>query len=119
MRALSALAAIGLALAACQTAQPTPPAAPPPSDYSYPGVTPSTFRMPGGTGCSGEVERFQAVIDNDLASGQLVPLQGLDIPFKPAILGGYHFMAREDRWHNRTVAQFRNWLLRMTESQGQ
>jgi DNA-binding transcriptional LysR family regulator len=53
---------------------------------------------------------------NDLASGQLVPLQGLGIPFAPAILGGYHFMAREDRWHNRTVAQFRNWLLRMTGS---
>lgn len=60
----SALA--GLFLAACQTAGP-PPA---PSPENAPtGVTPSTFRMPSGGGCSGEVERFQAIIDNDLQTG--------------------------------------------------
>ncbi len=32
-------------------------------------MTPSTFHLPTGTGCNGEVERFQAVMDNDLASG--------------------------------------------------
>jgi hypothetical protein len=67
MRATLLLAACGLALAACQSAvAPVPPA---PSDYTVPGVTPSTFRLPSGSGCSGEVERFQAVMDNDLASG--------------------------------------------------
>ena len=61
----SALAA-GLLLAACQTS--APPAAPPPEQAAV-GVTPNTFRMPVGAGCTGEVERFQAVIDNDLATG--------------------------------------------------
>ena len=64
---LSSLFALSCALAACQSA--APPAAPAASDYTVPGVTPSTFRLPSGTGCSGEVERFQAVMDNDLASG--------------------------------------------------
>jgi hypothetical protein len=67
MRAPFLLAACGFALAACQSA--APPAPPAPSDYTVPGVTPSTFRLPSGSGCSGEVERFQAVMDNDLASG--------------------------------------------------
>lgn len=66
MRALPLLAFVSFALAACQSAGPPP--APPPGQAA-PGVTPSTFQMPGGTGCSGEVERFQAVIDNDLATG--------------------------------------------------
>lgn len=57
-----------LLLSACQTPSGGPPPAPPPSQAA-PGVTPNTFRMPSGTGCSGEVERFQAVIDNDLATG--------------------------------------------------
>lgn len=66
MRAAPLLAALGLALAACQTA--APPPAPPPESAPA-GVTPSSFRLPGGTGCSGEVERFQAVMDNDLQTG--------------------------------------------------
>lgn len=70
MRAIaSSIALLTLALAGCQTAQPARPAPPPASDYAVPGVTPSTFRLPSGTGCNGEVERFQAVMDNDLASG--------------------------------------------------
>ncbi|MCO5091963.1 hypothetical protein [Bosea sp. (in: a-proteobacteria)] len=63
---LSALAA--LLLGACQSTSGGPPPAPPP-EQAAPGVTPSTFRMPAGSGCSGEVERFQAVIDNDVATG--------------------------------------------------
>lgn len=60
------LALAGFALAACQSAGP-PPA---PSPQSAPtGVTPNTFHMPTGGGCSGEVERFQAIIDNDLQTG--------------------------------------------------
>ncbi|MCU4180669.1 hypothetical protein [Bosea sp. BH3] len=68
MRALPLLAFAGLVLAACQTATTSTPPAPPP-EQAAPGVTPNTFRMPTGTGCSGEVERFQAVMDNDLATG--------------------------------------------------
>ncbi|MGO4668667.1 hypothetical protein AB4Z40_15260 [Bosea sp. 2YAB26] len=68
MRATSFLipALAGFLLAACQTAGPPPAPAP---EQAAPGVTPSTFRMPSGSGCSGEVERFQAVMDNDLATG--------------------------------------------------
>jgi hypothetical protein len=63
---VSLLVLCAFGLAACQSAG-TPPAPPPSS--APPGVTPSTFRLPGGSGCSGEVERFQAVMDNDLATG--------------------------------------------------
>lgn len=66
MRALPVIALCAFALAACQTAS-APPA--PPPEQAAAGVTPSTFRMPSGAGCSGEVERFQAVMDNDLATG--------------------------------------------------
>lgn len=61
-----AAAALGLALAGCQTQTASAPPAP---QQAAPGVTPNTFHMPAGTGCAGEVERFQAVIDNDLATG--------------------------------------------------
>lgn len=68
MRAISFVipAFAGFLLAACQTAAPPPAPAP---EQAAPGVTPGTFRMPSGSGCSGEVERFQAVMDNDLATG--------------------------------------------------
>lgn len=57
---------MALGLAACQTGG-TPPAPPPSSAPA--GVTPSSFSLPTGGGCSGEVERFQAVMDNDLNTG--------------------------------------------------
>jgi hypothetical protein len=63
--ALPALLLAG-ALGACQTA--SAPPAPPPA-LAAPGVTPSTFRMPEGAGCTGEVARYRAVMDNDLAAG--------------------------------------------------
>jgi hypothetical protein len=54
-----------LLLAACnQTAAPTAPAA-------STSVTPSAFRMPDGTGCTGEVARYRAVMSNDLAMGHV------------------------------------------------
>jgi hypothetical protein len=59
-----------VALGACQTA--SAPPAPPPS-LAPPGVTPSSFHMPGGTGCAGDVARFQAIMDNDLAAGHTTP----------------------------------------------
>lgn len=68
MRHLPVLALSAVLLSACQTSTVSAPPAPPP-EQAAPGVTPSSFRMPTGTGCSGEVERFQAVMDNDLATG--------------------------------------------------
>jgi len=68
MRHLPVLALAAVLLSACQTPTASAPPAPPP-EQAAPGVTPSTFHMPTGSGCSGEVERFQAVIDNDLATG--------------------------------------------------
>jgi hypothetical protein len=34
-------------------------------------VTPPSFQMPGGSGCSGEIARYRAVQDNDLAMGHV------------------------------------------------
>ncbi len=68
MRAVIPLfAAVALGLCACTTTS-GPPPAPPPSSAA-PGVTPNTFAMPQGSGCAGEVARFQAVMDNDIATG--------------------------------------------------
>jgi hypothetical protein len=51
-----------LPLAACnQTAAPA----------ASTSVTPSTFRMPDGAGCTGEVARYRAVMSNDLAMGHV------------------------------------------------
>ena len=72
LTARAALPALGLvpallALGACQQTASAPPA--PPPSLAASGVTPSTFRMPEGTGCAGEVARYRAVMDNDLAAG--------------------------------------------------
>ncbi|CAN7302414.1 hypothetical protein [Bosea sp. LjRoot237] len=70
MRTILFATALGLSLAACQTPSGGPPPAPSPSPAQAPtGVTPNTFRMPTGSGCAGEVDRFQAVMDNDLQTG--------------------------------------------------
>jgi hypothetical protein len=63
----AALAAAALVVAACtQTAAPPPaPAA------SASGVTPLGFALPPGSGCAGEVSRYRAVMDNDLATGHV------------------------------------------------
>lgn len=56
-----------LALAACNTPAPQPSQA---SYQSLPaGVSPTNFRLPDQPGCQGDVARFQALIDNDLATG--------------------------------------------------
>ena len=34
-------------------------------------VTPPSFSMPGGSGCAGEIARYRAVQDNDLAMGHV------------------------------------------------
>lgn len=60
---------LALALAACNQ---TTPAAPPPGSAPL-GVTPSTFSMPQGEGCAGDVARWKAIQDNDLATGHVTP----------------------------------------------
>jgi hypothetical protein len=34
-------------------------------------ITPPSFQMPGGSGCAGEIARYRAVQDNDLAMGHV------------------------------------------------
>src|SRR3954447_11489005 len=55
---------LALPLAACnQTASAPAPAST--------GVTPSTFHMPEGSGCKGEIDRYRAVMSNDLSMGHV------------------------------------------------
>jgi hypothetical protein len=65
--------AVALGAAACLLAAAcTQTAAPPPAPAaSASGVTPSGFSLPPGSGCSGEVARTRAVMDNDLATGHV------------------------------------------------
>lgn len=58
-----------LMLAACNQTAPAPQATTPGSAPL--GVTPSTFSMPEGSGCAGEVARWKAIQDNDLATGHV------------------------------------------------
>ncbi len=39
--------------------------------YAQSPVTPPSFQMPGGVGCAGEIARYRAVQDNDLAMGHV------------------------------------------------
>jgi hypothetical protein len=68
LRAALAAAALVAAAACTQTAAPPPPA---PAAASVSGVTPSGFALPAGSGCAGEVSRYRAVMDNDLATGHV------------------------------------------------
>ncbi|MCX7340891.1 MAG: hypothetical protein NT037_10245 [Hyphomicrobiales bacterium] len=66
MHRLIRAAVLALGLAACTSSGQSPA----PSPQNAPtGVTPNTFVLPTGSGCSGEIARFQAVMDNDLATG--------------------------------------------------
>jgi ATP/maltotriose-dependent transcriptional regulator MalT len=60
---LASLAA--LPLAACNQASA------PASMAAVTSVTPSTFHMPEGSGCKGDVDRYRAVMDNDLQMGHV------------------------------------------------
>ena len=65
-----AAAVLSVSSTACtQTA--SPPSAPAVPAASTSGVTPSTFALPAGGGCSGEVSRYRAVMDNDLSTGHV------------------------------------------------
>lgn len=72
MRRLSnrLLPALGLCagLSACSTTASAPAAAP---SSAIPYVTAPGFKLPDGTGCAGEVARYQAIMDNDLDTGHV------------------------------------------------
>jgi hypothetical protein len=60
-----------LTLAGCNASNPPPTAsAPSPAPGSLL-VAPSNFKMPEGAGCTGEIARYRAVQDDDLAMGQI------------------------------------------------
>lgn len=64
-----AILAIALALASCN-ASPQPPVASAPAQATT-NITPSTFHMPEGAGCSGDVARWNAIQQNDLQMGHV------------------------------------------------
>jgi hypothetical protein len=64
-------AVVAVALAACNQSAPTPAVQPPQERTSASFVTPQNFRLPEGAGCSGDIARFRAVQDNDLATGHV------------------------------------------------
>ena len=57
---------VALPLAACNQTASGPASAP-----SSASVTPSSFRLPEGSGCQGEIARYRAVMSNDLAMGHV------------------------------------------------
>jgi hypothetical protein len=70
LRSFIIISPLLMALAACQSGGGAAPSASVPAPSSGPaGVTPTGFSLPSGAGCSGEVARFQAVMDNDLSTG--------------------------------------------------
>lgn len=67
---LLCVAAATLALGACNSNAPAPQASAAASSAPA-GVTPASFRLPEGPGCSGDVARWKALQDNDLATGHV------------------------------------------------
>jgi hypothetical protein len=58
-----------VAMAGCNSVAPAP-GAPPPAPASIV-VTPPGFKLPEGGGCAGEIARYRAIQDNDLAMGSV------------------------------------------------
>jgi hypothetical protein len=72
MKLLAAAALAALLLAGCNSAgRPPGASSPPPLAPASTDVTPSNFVMPAGSGCAGEIARYRAVQDNDLAMGHV------------------------------------------------
>jgi hypothetical protein len=63
-----AIALAALLLAGCNTTQ---PAATAPPVAASTDVTPSNFTMPAGSGCAGDIARYRAIQNNDLAMGNV------------------------------------------------
>jgi outer membrane murein-binding lipoprotein Lpp len=68
---LLCVASSALLLAGCNSNAPAPQVSAPPASSAPVGVTPSSFRMPEGSGCSGDVARWKAIQDNDLVTGHV------------------------------------------------
>jgi hypothetical protein len=54
------------AVAGCNSAQPLAPQGP-----GSRSVPPAGFKLPEGSGCSGSIARYRAIMDNDLAMGHV------------------------------------------------
>ena len=75
---IAALAIVAVLVAGCNST-PAPnaaalqPVSQPPLQQTgaAPGVTPTNFRLPEGTGCAGDVARWRAIQDNDLNTGHV------------------------------------------------
>jgi hypothetical protein len=64
------LAAPLFGLAACgTTSAPPPSAAAPKQEPRGVSITPTNFKLPEGSGCSGDIARFRAIQANDLETG--------------------------------------------------
>jgi hypothetical protein len=61
--------AIALALSACNSSAPPPVASAPAQATTN--VTPSSFHLPEGAGCTGDIARWQAIQQNDLQMGHV------------------------------------------------
>lgn len=68
-RVAALLVPVLMVLSACNQTASAPPA--PAAATAAPGVTPSSFQMPSGDGCSGAIAQFQAVLKNDVDVGHL------------------------------------------------
>ena len=60
-----------LALAGCNANAPQPVAGAPAPQAASTHITPPDFKLPEGTGCSGEIARWRAIQDNDLRMGHV------------------------------------------------
>jgi hypothetical protein len=67
----SAILTALLLLSACNQSSAPPPTAVQARPQSGSLVTPSDFKLPEGQGCAGDIARFRAVQDNDLATGHV------------------------------------------------
>jgi hypothetical protein len=71
-RAIPCALLLAIGLAGCNTATPPSAAVQPAAAPASPRaslVSDPAFRLPEGAGCTGAIERFQALIDNDLRTG--------------------------------------------------
>ena len=52
----------------------------------------------------------QFLVSDELADGRLKRIDPVDCAGRDAVLGGYVFMTREDRWGSPSTLRFRNWV---------
>lgn len=71
MKTILLISALGatLALAGCNSSAPPPQASAP--QQGRIAMTPPGFKLPEGAGCTGEIARYRAVMDNDHSTGNV------------------------------------------------